>query len=57
MKAWVLHGVNDLRLEEIPVPELKAGEVLVEVRAAGICGSDIPRIYKTGTYSFPTIPY
>lgn len=56
MKAWVLHGVNDLRLEEIPVPELKAGEVLVGVQAAGICGSDIPRIYKTGTYSFPTIP-
>lgn len=56
MKAWVLHGVNDLRLEEVPVPELKAGEVLVEVRAAGICGSDIPRIYKTGTYTFPTIP-
>jgi L-iditol 2-dehydrogenase len=34
----------------------KDGEVLVRVKAAGICGSDIPRIYKTGTYSYPLIP-
>ena len=56
MKAWVLHGVGDLRLEEIPEPELKAGEVLVAVHAAGICGSDIPRIYKTGAHVDPLIP-
>lgn len=56
MKAYVLHGVNDLQFEDVPVPELKSGEVLVKVMAAGICGSDIPRIYQTGTYSFPLIP-
>lgn len=56
MKAFVLHDVNDIRLEEVPVPELKENEVLVKVGAVGICGSDIPRIYKTGTYSFPLIP-
>ncbi len=56
MKAWVLHGVDDIRLEDIERPQPGPGEVLLEVRAAGICGSDIPRIYKTGTYSFPTIP-
>ncbi|MBD5529304.1 MAG: galactitol-1-phosphate 5-dehydrogenase [Lachnospiraceae bacterium] len=56
MKAYVLHGINDLRMEERAVPEPGPGQVLVQVKAAGICGSDIPRIFRTGTYSFPTIP-
>lgn len=56
MKAYRLHGIGDLRLEEVPCPPLKPGEVLVRVMAAGICGSDIPRVYQTGTYHFPTIP-
>lgn len=56
MKAYVLHGINDIRLEEISRPSVKEHEVLVKVKAAGICGSDIPRIYATGTYSFPLIP-
>lgn len=56
MRAWVLHGVHDLRYERVGEPVLAEDEVSVEVRAAGICGSDIPRIYKTGTYSFPLIP-
>ena len=56
MKAYALHGVNDLRYEEVDIPEVKDNEVLVNVQAAGVCGSDIPRIYKTGTYSFPLIP-
>ena len=56
MKAWVLHGIGDLRYEDVDMPLLKPNESLVEVRACGICGSDIPRIYQTGTYHFPTIP-
>lgn len=56
MKAYRLHGIGDLRLEEVPCPQPESGEVLVQVKAAGICGSDIPRIYQTGTYHFPTIP-
>ena len=56
MKAYVLHGIDDLRLEEVNTPEPGAHEVLVKVCAAGICGSDIPRIYQNGTYSFPLIP-
>lgn len=56
MKAWVLHGVDDIKYESLekPVPDL--GEVLVSVKAAGICGSDIPRIYKTGAHRHPLIP-
>lgn len=56
MKAYVLHGINDLRLEEKVLLEMKPSQVLVQVRAVGICGSDIPRIFQTGTYSFPTVP-
>ncbi len=56
MKAWVLHEIGDFRLEEVEEPELAKEEALVAVKAAGICGSDIPRVYRTGTYSYPTIP-
>ena len=56
MKAMVLHDINDFRLETVEKPALKKDEVLVAVKAAGICGSDIPRVYRTGTYSYPPIP-
>ncbi len=56
MKAYVLDQVNDLNYRDYELRELKDGEALVEVYAAGICGSDIPRIFVTGTYHFPTIP-
>ncbi len=56
MKAWVLHAVNDIRLEDIKKPEASPGEVIVKVKAAGVCGSDIPRIYKTGAHNMPLIP-
>ena len=56
MKAYVLHNINQFHLEEVPEPILADNEVLVAVKAAGICGSDIPRVYKTGTYSYPLIP-
>ena len=56
MKAAVLHAPGDLRVEEVPIPQIKDDEVLVKVMAAGICGSDIGRVMVTGTYRFPTIP-
>ena len=56
MNAYVLHGIGDLRYEERPLPELRPGWALVRVLAAGICSSDIPRIFEKGTYHFPTIP-
>lgn len=56
MKARVLHAVGDLKYEDYPIPELKPDEVLMKVKACGICGSDIPRIFVNGTYHFPTIP-
>jgi len=55
MKAWVLHGIGDIRYEEVQEPDLKENEVLVAVKAAGVCGSDIPRIYQTGAHRMPLI--
>jgi L-iditol 2-dehydrogenase len=40
-RAAVLHGVHDLRIDDVPVPEPGPREVLVEVRAVGVCGSDV----------------
>ncbi|MGC9063721.1 MAG: alcohol dehydrogenase catalytic domain-containing protein, partial [bacterium] len=56
MKAAVLHNIDDLRVEEVPTPVVKDGWILIKVDSTGICGSDIPRIKKTGTYTFPIIP-
>jgi len=41
MLAAVYHGPEDLRLEEVPVPEIGADEVLIKVAGAGICGTDL----------------
>jgi L-iditol 2-dehydrogenase len=56
MHALVLHDVGDLRYEMVPVPALADGDALVRVAAAGVCGSDVPRIYAHGAYHFPLIP-
>ncbi|MCD9024200.1 galactitol-1-phosphate 5-dehydrogenase [Cohnella silvisoli] len=56
MKAYVLNGIGDLRLQQVPKPIPETGEVLLQIAACGVCGSDIPRIYEKGTYRFPTIP-
>jgi L-iditol 2-dehydrogenase len=56
MWAAVLHAVGDLRVERRPRPRPGAGQALLRVRAAGICGSDVPRVFEHGTYRFPLIP-
>lgn len=56
MKAAVLCGINDLQYKEVDIPTLGENDVLVKVKACGVCGSDIPRILTQGTYHFPTIP-
>jgi len=56
MKAYILHAVNDLRYDEIKTPKCPKDWAIVKVRAAGICSSDIARIFSKGTYHFPTIP-
>jgi L-idonate 5-dehydrogenase len=48
MRAVVIHAAHDLRIEERPVPEIGAGEVLVRIRAGGICGSDLHYYHDGG---------
>ena len=47
MKAAVLYKPYDIRLEEVETPRIRSDQVLVRVRAVGICGSDV-HYYKTG---------
>ena len=47
MKAARFYDVNKgLKIEEIPVPEIKDDEVLVQIKSVGICGSDIHMVYE-----------
>ncbi len=54
MKAQVFRGVDDLRYEEVPMPELAADELLVQVKVVGLCQSDIKKI-KYPLYEPPRI--
>jgi L-iditol 2-dehydrogenase len=57
MKATVLRGVDDLSLEELPDPQPRNDEVLIRVRAAGVCGTDVHMWEGTNTEgTFPFIP-
>jgi len=49
MKAAVFHGPRDIRFEEVEKPTLEEGEVLLRVRACGICGSDL-HTYRHGMF-------
>jgi L-iditol 2-dehydrogenase len=40
-QAAVLYAPHDVRLEERPMPEIGPGDVLIEIKAVGICGSDV----------------
>lgn len=59
MLAAVYHGPNDLRVEEIPVPKIGPGELLIKVLSASICGTDLRifhgnhRMYGPGTVRIP----
>jgi len=48
MKALVIHGPHDLRLEERPVEPLRPHEVAVRIGAGGICGSDLHYFHNGG---------
>lgn len=52
MKAAYLYGTGDIRVEETPVPEAAAGELVIKMKASAICGTDL-RIYKFGHFKIP----
>lgn len=59
MLAAVYHGPNDLRVEHVPVPQIGPGELLIQVKSASICGTDLRifhgnhRMYAPGTIRIP----
>ena len=58
MKAAMLYGVRDLRVEDVEIPEVGYGEVLVKIKAATTCGTDLKiyrRGYVPGVISYPTV--
>ena len=57
LRQAVLHQPNDLRIEEVPMPSLEPGDVLLRVDAALLCGTDV-RIYegrKQKNVTFPSV--
>jgi L-iditol 2-dehydrogenase len=48
MKVAMYYARDDIRLEEMPVPEVGPGELLIRIRASGICGSDVMHWYRAG---------
>lgn len=55
MKAWVLQNVGNIEYIDIEEPHILENEVLIKVKASGICGSDIPRIYQNGAHNMPLV--
>ena len=59
MLAAVYHGPNDIRVEDVPLPKIGNGELLVRVASASICGTDLRifhgnhRMYPDGTIRIP----
>jgi len=54
MRAVVYHGINDMRVETVPVPAIGPGELLVRIATCGICGTDLKKIHY-GSHSAPRI--
>ncbi len=54
MRAVVYRGINDMRVETVPVPSIGPGELLVRIATCGVCGTDLKKIH-TGSHSAPRI--
>ena len=54
MRAVVYRGINDMRIETVPVPRIGPGELLVKIATCGICGTDLKKIHM-GSHSAPRI--
>ena len=55
MKAGVVHGIEDIRYEDIETPKVEPGKVLVKIKYTGICGSDIPRVNQGTAHYTPIV--
>src|SRR5437879_12918653 len=55
MKAAVLHGKEDLRVEQVPELSLKPGELRIAIHAALTCGTDL-KVFKRGYHAKMIVP-
>src|SRR5438876_2053954 len=55
MKAAVLNGKEDLRIQELPEPPLQSGEVRISIQAALTCGTDL-KVFKRGYHARMIVP-
>ena len=55
MKAAILHGREDIRIERVPVPEAAPGELIVSVGAALTCGTDL-KVFRRGYHARMIVP-
>lgn len=55
MKAAILHGREDIRIEHVPVPEAGPGELIVRVGAALTCGTDL-KVFRRGYHARMIVP-
>ena len=46
MKVAVYYNNNDIRIKEIPIPDINNNELLVKIKSSGICGSDVMEWYR-----------
>ena len=55
MRAAILHGREDVRIEHVPVPEAAPGELIVRVGAALTCGTDL-KVFRRGYHARMIVP-
>src|SRR5947209_10690980 len=55
MKAAILHGREDIRIEHVPVPEARPGELILSVQAALTCGTDL-KVFRRGYHAKMIVP-
>ena len=55
MQAAVLHGREDVRIEQVPIPKAAVGELIVQVGAALTCGTDL-KVFRRGYHARMIVP-
>ncbi len=56
MKAQLLYGIANIKYTDVDTPVPGPEQALVKVTRCGICGSDVPRVFKTGAHNMPLVP-
>lgn len=55
MKALILNAIGNLTYKKVDTPKVQNGEVLLKIKACGICSSDLDRVFVSGAYHYPII--